>query len=68
VHFETSGCLEKQSRRILARVLGLSMDGVQTNDRFMMLQKSCGGLTSAFPNTATVESDFSIIGWEKNDN
>jgi hypothetical protein len=21
-----------------------------------------------FPNTATVELDFSIIGWEKNDN
>jgi hypothetical protein len=28
VHFETSGCLEKQSRKILARMLGLSKDGV----------------------------------------
>ena len=25
------------------------------------------GVASAFPNTATVESDFSIIGWEKID-
>jgi hypothetical protein len=33
-----------------------------------MLQKFCGKLASAFPNTDTVESDVSIIGWEKNDN
>jgi hypothetical protein len=37
-----------------------------THDRFSMLQTFCGGLASAFPNTATVESDFSAIGWEKN--
>ena len=36
-----------------------------TNNRFPSLQKFCGGLASAFPNTATVESDFSVIGWEK---
>ena len=24
----------------------------------------CGGIASVFPNTATVESDFSILGWE----
>ena len=29
------------------------------------LQSFCRGLASAFPNKATVESDFSIIGWEK---
>ena len=38
-----------------------------TNNRFPSLQKFCGGLASAFPNTATVESDFSVIGWEKDD-
>jgi hypothetical protein len=25
----------------------------------------CGGLASPFPNTATVESDFSVLKWEK---
>lgn len=38
-----------------------------TNYRFPLLQDFCGGLAAAFPNTATVESDFSIIGWEKDD-
>ena len=38
-----------------------------TNNRFPWLQSFCGGLASAFPNTATVESDFSIIGWGKSD-
>ena len=38
-----------------------------TNNRFPWLQSFCIGLASAFPNTATVESDFSIIGWEKSD-
>ncbi|RLN74758.1 hypothetical protein BBJ28_00016986 [Nothophytophthora sp. Chile5] len=31
------------------------------------LQQYCGDLTSAFPNTATVESDFSVLGWEKDE-
>jgi hypothetical protein len=30
------------------------------------LQQFCGEIASAFPNTATFESDFSILGWEKN--
>ena len=38
-----------------------------TNNRFPWLQSFCRGLASAFPNKATVESDFSIIGWEKSD-
>jgi hypothetical protein len=25
----------------------------------------CGGLASPFPNTATVESNFSVLKWEK---
>jgi hypothetical protein len=33
--------------------------------RFPLVQKFCGGLASTFPNTATVESDFSVINWEK---
>lgn len=38
-----------------------------TSGRFPLLQKFCGGLASAFPNTATVESDISVIGWEKDE-
>jgi hypothetical protein len=56
--------VEKNSGKSVGFIDGWS----PTNDRFTMLQKCCGGLASAFPNTATVESDFSIIGWEKNDN
>ena len=38
-----------------------------TNNHFPWLQSFCGGLASGFLNTATVEPDFSIIGWEKSD-
>ena len=31
---------------------------------FTILPDFCGGIASVFPNTATVESDFSILGWE----
>ena len=27
----------------------------------------CGDITSAFPGTATVESDFSVVKWEKDE-
>ncbi|KAG6946034.1 hypothetical protein JG687_00016946, partial [Phytophthora cactorum] len=30
-----------------------------------LLKQFCGDLASTFPNTATVESDFFIMGWEK---
>ena len=36
-------------------------------DRFPSLQTFCGGLASVFPNTSTVEADFSVIGWEKDE-
>lgn len=32
--------------------------------RFAHLRQFCGGLATAFPNTASVESDFSIVKWE----
>lgn len=35
--------------------------------RFRMLKEFCGGLATVFPNTATVESDFSRLGLEKNE-
>src|SRR5204863_2346813 len=31
---------------------------------FIVLRDFFGGIVSVFPNTATVESDFSILGWE----
>ena len=34
---------------------------------FPLLQELCGGFAAAFPKTATVESDFSIIDWEKDE-
>ena len=36
-------------------------------DRFPLLCQFMGGLASVFPGTSTVEADFSVIGWEKND-
>lgn len=35
--------------------------------RFRMLEWFCGGLATAFPGTATVEADFSLIKWEYDD-
>lgn len=35
--------------------------------RFPRLEEFCGGLAVIFPNTATVEADFSVLGWEKDD-
>jgi hypothetical protein len=32
---------------------------------FILLCQFCGDLASTFPNTSTVESDFSVICWEK---
>ena len=36
-------------------------------ERFRHLKKFCGGLATAFPGTSTVESDFSVVKWEKDD-
>ena len=36
-------------------------------ERFENLKRFCGGLATAFPGTSTVESDFSIVKWEKDD-
>jgi hypothetical protein len=35
--------------------------------RFMQLRQLCAGLATAFTNTTSVKSDFSIVKWEKND-
>ena len=32
--------------------------------RFLNLRQLCGGLATAFPNTSSVESDFSVVQWE----
>ena len=36
-----------------------------TQDRFCFLREFSGGFATAFPGTSTVESDFSIVKWEK---
>ncbi len=35
--------------------------------RFSGLREFCGGLATTFPNTAAVESNFSMVKWEEND-
>uniref|UniRef100_M4BTW7 Uncharacterized protein n=1 Tax=Hyaloperonospora arabidopsidis (strain Emoy2) TaxID=559515 RepID=M4BTW7_HYAAE len=35
--------------------------------QFEHLKTFCGGLATAFPCTSTVESDFSVFKWEKDD-
>jgi hypothetical protein len=35
---------------------------------FNQLRQFCSGLATAFPNTTSIESDFSILKWEKDDN
>jgi hypothetical protein len=35
--------------------------------QYPLLVAFCGGIGSTFPGTSTVESDFSIVGWEKDD-
>lgn len=34
------------------------------DNRFRLQRQFCGGLASAFPGTATVESDFSVLKWD----
>ena len=36
-------------------------------DQYKSLRDFCGGIATVFANTATVESDFSILGWEKDE-
>ena len=36
-------------------------------EKFEHLKMFCGGLATAFPGTSTVESDFSVVMWEKDD-
>jgi hypothetical protein len=37
-------------------------------NRFIRLQEFCGGLPTVFPGTAVVESDFSVVNYEKSAN
>ena len=34
------------------------------NGQFEILRDFCGGIATMFTNTASVESDFSILGWK----
>ena len=35
--------------------------------KFSALRDFCGGIATVFANTASVESDFSILGWERDE-
>ena len=35
--------------------------------RFEIWRDFCGGIAAMFANTASVESDFSILGWERDE-
>ena len=59
-------------------VLAICIDGCDANTsfecawallsgRFPHLAEFCGGVASIFPSTSTVESDFSVLRWEKDD-
>jgi hypothetical protein len=73
---EFQSCYRKESvfRRVInnSEAKFSSLDFKQawaiTDDRFPLLMQYCGGLASVFPNTATVESDFSVLGYEKDPN
>ena len=41
--------------------------GVVRKDGFQNLAEFCGVIASLFPGTSTVESDFSVLRWEKDD-
>jgi hypothetical protein len=49
------------------RTLTFEEQWSQFQPEFPKLVEFCGGLASVFPGTSTVESDFSVIGWEKDD-
>jgi hypothetical protein len=37
------------------------------NGRFKTIRQFCDGLATAFPNATSVESDFSLMKWEKDE-
>ena len=38
-----------------------------TNGRFRFLEQFYGGIATVFPNTASVEYGFSVLGWENDE-
>ena len=40
-------------------------DGIYVQNQFNSLKLFCGGIATAFPWTSNVESDYSIVKWEK---
>ncbi|ETI35453.1 hypothetical protein F442_18064 [Phytophthora nicotianae P10297] len=64
-------CCEREDE--LGKVIRAAEDNYTSFDQawavvgaeFPALMQFCGDLASTFPNTSTVESDFSIMGWEK---
>jgi hypothetical protein len=64
VHYEKSRFFNKSSWEYSVNNARFVEGWSPTNDRFSM-QTFCGGLMAAFPNRATVESDFTAIGRER---
>ena len=51
-------------------MLSIGWDDVQgcvSDGSFRCLRRFCCGLATVFANTTSVESDFSILKWEKDD-
>ena len=40
-------------------------DGIYVQNQFNSLKLFCGGIATPFPGTLNVESNFSIVKWEK---
>jgi len=67
-------CLKYQSNSVFTKAI----DACDSNTSFQqawsivegqfdVIRNFCGGIATVFANTATVESDFSILGWEKDE-
>ena len=67
-------CLKYQSNPVFTKAI----DACDSNTSFQqawsivegqfdVIRNFCGGIATVFANTATVESDFSILGWEKDE-
>src|SRR5579859_1097224 len=70
IHISSRACTQISTGQVLRgsiyQVVRYSMAAwAIVEGQFEILRDFCGGIATVFPNTASVESDFSILGWEK---